>query len=121
MLGEGAFALTGIVLGLAFRSAASSAEDKAILQRASLTGDCGKPSPDEAPLCAHLADNVDSRERNDRFATVSFIGAGVGIGAMVATELFWPRAGKKSGRIHPHFVTAESRTGIQLGVRGVLE
>lgn len=121
ILGEGAFALTGIVLGLAFRSAATSAEGKAIYQRARLTGDCGKPSPGEVQLCADLADNVDSRDRNDRLATISFIGAGVGLGAMVATELLWPKAGRKSARMRPQFLTAETGAGFQLGVRGVLE
>lgn len=60
-IGEGAFALTGIVLRLAFRSAESSAGNKAIGQRARLTSDSGNPNLSEAQVT--VGDGYEPRRR----------------------------------------------------------
>ncbi len=120
MVGEGAFALTGLVLGLVFRSAANDAEDEAIRQRAALTSSCSNPIASEKQLCADLRDNVDRRAHKEGLATGSFIAAGVGIGAMVATQLLWPSAASRSSSGSVRFVAAASPQAIQVGVGGVL-
>lgn len=126
LVGEGAFALAGVTLGLVFGNAANSAEDRAIRQRADLfaktgtTNFCGNPTPSLVGECSELEDTNDARKRNDTLATVSLAAAGVGVAAMLATVLLWPKAEAHAGRSSPRLVAGVSPGTIQVGVAAVL-
>ncbi|MDB4945400.1 MAG: hypothetical protein JWP97_4934 [Labilithrix sp.] len=94
--GLGAVAVTGVVLGVVFRSAAQSNVDDA--QTALHGQGCiGSGSPE----CARAATLKDDRDSNVTLSTVSFLAGGVFAAGAVATAIWWPKRSREVARVVP--------------------
>jgi hypothetical protein len=126
LVAEGTFALAGITLGLVFRSAANSAEQRAVDQRSDLfartgtTNFCASPTDELARLCDDLGESNDDRQRNDTLATVSFVAAGVGVGAMIATALLWKDPETTRSATALRLDAGATTDGVHVSLSGVL-
>jgi hypothetical protein len=69
--------------------------------------------------CAQLSDLTEQRDRSKTFATLSFVGAGVGAAALVTTFLVWKPSSSeaRSGTLVRPRVVAGPRAAF-LGVVG---
>ena len=119
LLGEGAVALGGLVVGLVYELKASSAQTQvddfhSRLVQSQIPYPCKAPGVGAGPDCAALVSSVDERIRDHNIALAGFVGAGLGAAALAATAYLWKPSpgGDKSPAMTP--IVTRQATGLVL-------
>ncbi len=112
LLGEGAFtalAIGGAVLFTLDKNHAADQADAAQAEVDRKSGNSSSACPDKGNVigvendCGQLKDFTDQKDRSKTFATLSFVGAGVGAAAFLTTLFVWKTSSSKSeARVPPH-------------------
>lgn len=110
LIGEGAFTLLSIGSAIFFTSDKNHADGEIELAQEYIdknsggaSNACNTSTDDEVlKACGQLSELTDQRDRSKTFATLSFVGAGVGVAALVTTFLVWkPQSSERqAGRLH---------------------
>lgn len=108
---EVSFTALALGAGILFTLSASSAESRADAARGSIDGApdagpgaCGRASFSGRADCADLASALDDQADARRYATLGFVGAGVGALATLGTWWLWPSSkdAAATARVSPH-------------------
>lgn len=104
IIGESVITVAGLAMGIGYRSAVSSANDR--IDSAQLRIDTAAPGDPTAcssmdaealAACSDLQGAIDDHDRASRLSTVGFVSAGVGAAALLTTVLVYPSRSAKTG------------------------
>ncbi len=93
LLGEGVFAVAGVVVGTVAVVNYSRADRDRVDALSRAGGSCSTPHPTDSVVaaCNDVFADANARQRGAQVALGGFIGAGVGAAAFVTTWLLWPK------------------------------
>ena len=115
MVGESAFTVAGLALGVGYRLAESSASDRISAAQGRIDqngGACPSTSSLVASACSDLRTAIDDHDRALVLSTVGFVSAGVGAAALITTWLVYPNARGESVALVLQPVAGLGRVGL---------
>jgi hypothetical protein len=120
LIGESAFTVAGLAVGIGYSLAQSSARDRVLSTQNQIDQAApGNPAACTAPTgslsgsCANLSHAIDDHDRDGTLSTIGFICAGAGAAALVTTWLAYPSARSSGSGPSVQPVVALGRVGLE--------
>lgn len=109
LLGEGVLTVAGLAVGIAYRAAVSSTNDRigdaqgrvdSAAAGVEVSNACAMPMAAElTSACSDLGSAIDDHDRDIHLSNIGFVAAGVGAAALLATWLAYPSASKDTAEL----------------------
>ncbi|HEY3667592.1 MAG TPA: hypothetical protein VGL19_16415, partial [Polyangiaceae bacterium] len=119
MVGESAFTVAGLALGIGYQLAEASAGDRVTTAQGRIDqatqGDvaaCGSPDSVVAGACSDLHTAIDDHDRAARVSMIGFVTAGVGAAALLTTWLAYPSSHAESTGVVVQPAVGFGRVGL---------